>query len=72
MKVTKQNIENFSVIDEIHAGFIERPNSAKLVQAVEKAGGELALKPINLIKADMQKQLVLKCKHSGNTYSINA
>ncbi|BBP46436.1 hypothetical protein THMIRHAS_18090 [Thiosulfatimonas sediminis] len=72
MKITLQNIENFSVIDEIHAGYIEKPQSAELKNVMTRAGGELNLKPVNLFKADLKQQMVLKCKASGTTYTIHS
>lgn len=71
MKITKHDIDNFSVIDEIHSGFIENPQSKKLHNAIQDAGGEIRLKQISLFRADLKEQMVVKCKHSGTTYTIH-
>ncbi|MBO1927818.1 hypothetical protein J3998_09540 [Thiomicrorhabdus sp. 6S2-11] len=72
MKITTNDIQNFSVIDEIHSGFIENPQSQKLHDAIHNAGGEVRLKPVSLFKADLKQQMVVKCKNSGTTYTINS
>ncbi|MBN2646247.1 MAG: hypothetical protein JXR44_00505 [Thiotrichales bacterium] len=72
MKITQQNLADFNLIDQIHAGFIELPGARKLQNALEKAGGELRLQPTNLLNVDLQTQLVVKCKHTGTTYAIAA
>jgi hypothetical protein len=61
------NLSNFVLVDQIHTGFVEVNNSNRLTELLEQKS-EITLQPINLIKADFSKDMVVKCLETGDTF----
>jgi len=65
--LNQQNLQNFVLLDQIHTGFIEVQDSKTLSTLLAKKP-EVTLKPINLIKADFSKDVVVRCRETGATF----
>lgn len=67
MKITTGNLENFVLIDQIHAGYVEVEKSSVLSELLA-SNDEINLQPIALFKANFATDIVVKCRETGNTF----
>jgi len=66
--LTLNNLQEFALIDEIHSGFIELKNSAKLKTKLQQQGGEMKLQPIATLNQKPKDSTLVKCQRTGSFF----